>query len=200
LALYKGPPSITQSKVTHGTGSHGWGDRYTTLPGAILMNPGPRGAIYKGKFYLSIPKNGSTLLVQRGEPITYTGNKLQRNYPVTVILREPTERWEAGILQWCIVSNNELPSYEELYEKVCFDEHTVPQSDYIGNIKVSEYISMEDLDSIFEFRTAHTTNKDLISHMLDDAMLARLREFYARDYELWEKIRASRRQGSTNTS
>jgi len=36
--------------------------------------------------------------------------------------------------------------------------------------------------------------------VLDDAMLARLREFYAKDYELWEKIRASRRRGSTNTS
>lgn len=134
-----------------------------------MINLIPRGYIVGGGlispddkfFFLNIPKNASTFMsmVLHQNNWYYANLSEFKGKTVICLLRDPLERWISGMATYSGLyllgknynSSHFIADYNNLTEKlifdnIVFDDHTVPQSDFINcvpNDKDIVYFSMK---------------------------------------------------------
>lgn len=178
-------------------------------------------------FWMSIPKNAST----------FTANVLKSNgwehfnladegvKNVIVVLRDPVERWVSGfttyasryLLGYGYGSLSFVEDYNELVKKfifdnINFDDHTEPQSTYVGLIpnKFNKiYVRCDDGDIIEKLskitgqslpysvslqNNSKDSNDDtqrineFMSKQLTTELINKLKTYYQEDYYLLERV------------
>jgi hypothetical protein len=119
--------------------------------------------------YVNIPKNASTYLKHYFKEILNFEhadlNQLNNNRKYIIFLRDPIDRWFSGITEYIyrheLVENND---YKYIFEEKIFDEHTLPQYDFIPITEVDNiyFFNVDDIHTIFSDFFLKTFNKEFI--------------------------------------
>jgi len=110
--------------------------------------------------WFHIPKNASTF----GDEIFVNNLKFKLEYDFSIIeqnkkivcfLRDPVDRWLSGMSQYIYFTHSrdilDNPNFVKvLFDGLCFDRHTAPQSLFLNNVKRQKLIFFDLDDSNFE--------------------------------------------------
>ncbi len=165
--------------------------------------------------YVHIPKNASSFI--KGCLIGCYGmwkhsETLVPADEYLIVLREPIERWVSGIAEYCFNSGNML-TLEQALEQITFDDHTEKQIYFIKDVNLirstflrvdenlrdnlerwlKQYNYRTNIQIALEYNTSEGAKRDLINKFteeinLNPAYLARLQEYFADDYKLYNSV------------
>lgn len=123
--------------------------------------------------YIPIPKNASSYLkifFESGWGWTYDFNYYENsNKKFIVCLRDPINRWLAGVVEYFFREHPYMVLEGETFlkficQRVIFDEHTIPQVNFIDGLDDSNLIFIKFNDSIGstidKFVTEHFNDSD----------------------------------------
>ena len=97
--------------------------------------------------YISIPKNASTWIKRHLVPhrdSNYYVEPVGKHQLVFTCLRDPVERWATGLAQYVVGNRPDSPmhidnlDWDMVMDRVVFDNHTQPQTDFVANLDHSE--------------------------------------------------------------
>jgi len=163
--------------------------------------------LISGSAWLTIPKNASSLLRELSKHDGLLYNETIFNYPLTVVIRDPVDRWVSGMSEYLsrktggyfVIANQ--PTYDDLYNKIEYDAHTAPQHRFFENFTVNQFYLFEDIPSLFpkseRINSMDSTwmrrqVKDWVLSKMDDRLEKQIIKYYEKDYQLYQELKKQR--------
>ena len=165
--------------------------------------------------YVHIPKNASSFV--KGCLIGCYGMWRHSETLVSadeylIVLREPIERWISGIAEYCYNSGT-MMTVEQALEQITFDDHTEHQVYFIKDVNLirSTFLRVDNnlrnnldrwlgqfnyrtnIQIALEYNTSEGSKREFINRFTEEinsnsAYRARLEEYFADDYKLYNSV------------